>query len=182
MIAVGYMAKRVAARPDWLVAERVADLYSVSGCISKDFADYIDDWKHNGYWLFDSPQAIVEVAQRNAIDLTGTGLFFYECHEWELDETEGRWVPFQPEPSLVTRVVAPGRRALEGYDVVTFCARTSPECSPLSCNALASEVETNRHCLLPTLERAKQLLEEGRFKNTEPGPFRIFAVYSTDWS
>ena len=70
---------------------------------------------------------------------------------------------------------------LEGYDVVTFSARTSAECSPLSCNVLAAEMETNEHCLLPSFERAAQLLEEGRFTNAEPGPYRVFAVHSVSW-
>jgi len=49
MVPAGGMAKRVVARPDWLHAERVSSIYSVSGCISEDFADYINFWKHNGY-------------------------------------------------------------------------------------------------------------------------------------
>jgi hypothetical protein len=48
MIPVGYMAKRVHKRPDWLQAPHVVDIFSVSGCISEDFADYINYWKHNG--------------------------------------------------------------------------------------------------------------------------------------
>ncbi len=42
------MAKRVSKRPDWLKAPQVIDIYSVSGCISKNFADYINYWRHNG--------------------------------------------------------------------------------------------------------------------------------------
>ena len=64
---------------------------------------------------------------------------------------------------------------------MSFYARTTPECSPLSCNGLATEVETNRHGLLPSFERAQQVLNEGRFTGSEPGPFRIFAVYSVPW-
>ena len=52
MVPAGYMAKRVVARPDWLPAERVSTIYSVSGCVSNNFADYINLWQHNGYWLF----------------------------------------------------------------------------------------------------------------------------------
>jgi hypothetical protein len=162
MIPVGYMAKRVSVRPEWIKAERVADVYSLSGCVSKDFADYINYWKHNGYWLFDSPEIILQAAEQNGIDLTGTTLFFYEVHELELDDTEGRWRSFEPEPAFATQVILPTKKALEGYDVVTFSARTSAECSPLSCNSLAAEVETNRHCLLASFERAQQLLEDGR--------------------
>jgi len=181
MIPVGYMAKQVSVRPEWIKSERVADVYSVSGCVSRDFADYISYWKHNGYWFFDSPAIILQLARQSSIDLTQTSLFFYEVHELEFDDGEGRWTAFRPEPSFTTRIALPTEKALEGYDVVTFSARTNAECSPLSCNALAAEVETNRHCLLDSFERAQQLLEEGKFKNTEPGPYRIFAVYSTTW-
>ena len=181
MISVGYMAKCVSVRPEWIKAERVADIYSVSGCVSKDFADYISYWKHNGYWFFDSPEIILQLGQQNSIDLAGTRLFFYEVHELEFDDVENRWTPFKPEPSFPTHVVVPIEKVLEGYDVVSFSGSTSVECSPLSCNSLATEVETNQHCLLASFERAQKFLEEGKFKNTEPGPYRIFGVYSTEW-
>lgn len=181
MISVGYMAKRVSSRPKWLQAKSVADVYSVSNCVSNYFADYINYWKHNGYWFFDSPEIIRQVAKEHSIDLTGTSLFYYEVYELEFEEDEGLWKPFKPEPSFTTQVIKPHKKYLEGYDVVTFHIKTSAECSPLSCNSLASEVETNQHCLLASLEHAQQLLEQGKFKNTEPGPYRIFAVYSLDW-
>ena len=179
MVPAGYMAKRVVPRPDWLGAPRVSSIYSVSGCIAENFADYINFWKHNGYWLFDSPQIVVTAARENGVDLAETVLFFYEVHELQFDS--GVWMRFEPEPSFGTMVSIPEARVLEGYDVVTFFARASPECSPLSCNALASEVETNARCLLQSFEQAQQLLEDGAFKNSEPGPYRIFAVYSVEW-
>ncbi len=181
MIPAGYMAKHVVSRPEWLKAERVADIYSVSNCTSSNFADYINYWKHNGFWFFDSPEVIRQVAKEHSLDLTRTSLFYYEVHELEYDENEGLWKPFAPEPSFTTEVIEPRAKNLEGYDVVTFSVRTSPECSPLSCNYIATAVETNSHCLLSSLEQARQLLEQGKFKNTEPGPFRIFAVYSVQW-
>ena len=181
MIPVGYMAKRVSVRPEWLQTERVVDVYSVSHCISNGFADYIHYWMHNGYWFFDSPEIIRQLAQENSIDLKGTSLFYYEAHEREFDEARGGWTSFGPELAFTTKVVVPPRKDLEGYDVVTFSVGTGPECSPLSCNALATKVETNRHCLLASLEQAQHLLESGQFNNSEPGPFRIFAVYSVQW-
>src|SRR5882762_11680399 len=72
------------------------------------------------------------------------------------------------------------KRKLEGYDVVCFTVRTSPECSPLSCNPLAETIPVNEHCLLSSLEEAVRLIERGAFNNSEPGPYRIFAVYSCD--
>ena len=179
MIPAGYMAKRVVARPDWLPAERVSLIYSVSGCVSKNFADYINFWKHNGYWLFNSPQVIIDVARENNVDLADTTLFFYEVHELQFNS--GTWAPFEPEPSVGTNVSVPEAEALEGYDVVTFHGQTSPECSPLSCNSLAARVETNPRCLLQSFEHARTLLDNGTFNDSEPGPYRIFAVYSVAW-
>ena len=179
MIPAGYMAKRVAARPASPSAERVPSIYSVSGCISKNCADYINFWKHNGYWLFNSPDVIVEVARENNIDLAETTLFFYEVHELQFNS--GEWTSFQPEPSFGTNVSVPAAKVLEGYDVVTFYLQTSPECSPLSCNSLAAKVETNARCLLQSFDRARTLLENGTFHNSEPGPYRIFAVYPVAW-
>ena len=181
MIPAGYMAKRVMGRPEWLKAEQTIDIYSVSSCISKDFTDYIKYWKHNGYWFFDSPGTIRQLSAAESIDFAGTSLFYYEIYELEFDEKEGQWTPFKPESSFTTQVIEPQSKILEGYDVVTFSARASAECSPLSCNSLAAEVETNQHCLLTSLKEAQDLLEQGRFKNTEPGPYRILAVHSVEW-
>lgn len=181
MIPAGYMAKRICRRPDWLKAERVNDIYSVSSCVSSDFADYINFWKHNGYWLFDCPEAILDLAIERNLDLEGTLLFYYEIYEFEFDQDHHSWTSVSAEPAFGIDVTQPLEKQLEGYDVVTFWVRSSPECSPLSCNSFASEVETNEHCLLSSLEEAKQLLEAGKFKDGEPGPYRIFAVYSVDW-
>jgi hypothetical protein len=180
MIPVGYMAKRITIRPEWLKAERVEDIYSVSSCMSNDFADYSTFWKHNGYWFFDSPEIIKEVSQQNSIELTKTVLFFYEVYELEFNSDKGEWVLILPDPAFTTDVAMPPEKRLEGYDVVTF-GGSKAECSPLSCNSLATDVETNNHCLLASFEQAKQLIEKGKFKNTEPGNNRIFAVYSTEW-
>jgi hypothetical protein len=177
MIPAGYLAKKVALREDWLAAAGVDDIYSVSGCLSKDFVDYIPHWKHNGYWLFNSVADIQSLARELSIDLSDCRLFYYEIFELELDEETMKWQAFEPEPFGIA-VVPPAGWRLEGYDVVSFYARSSAECSPLSCNSLAETIPTNRHCLLETLDEAKQLLEGGAFADVEPGPFRIFAVYS----
>jgi hypothetical protein len=177
MIPAGYMAKRVSSRPEWLNARQVRDIYSVSDCVSKNFADYVDYWKHNGYWFFDSPDIIKQIAKENSIDLTGTSLFYYEVYERQFNADGRRWEPFAPE-AFETQVIAPVHKSPEGYDVANFYAGSTPECSLLSCNHMAETIETNPHCLLPSVEIAKSLLESGTFDDCEPGPYRIFAVYS----
>ena len=71
MLPVGYLFKHVALRPEWIKASHVEDIYSLASCISDNFADYINYWRHNGYWLFDSPTIIEVLAENNGIDLTG---------------------------------------------------------------------------------------------------------------
>jgi hypothetical protein len=179
MIRVGYMAKRVRPKPDWLQAPQVIDIYSVSNCQSEDFADYIPYWKHNGYWFFDSPEIIKAVATEHSIQLEGTSLFYYEVFEMEFDGES--WHPFSPEPSFPTNVVPPSNKQLEGFDVVNFTARTSPECSGLSCSSLAKDLHTNGHCLFASFNEAERNVSEGAFNESEPGPYRIFSVYTVDW-
>jgi len=70
----------------------VLDVYSVSNCVNDDFADYIKYWKHNGYWLFDSPEIIQTVARENSIQLAGTLLFYYEVFEKEFDGSAGAFI------------------------------------------------------------------------------------------
>jgi hypothetical protein len=64
-----------------------------------------DYWKHNGYWLFDSPEVIRGVAKENSVPLEGTFLFYYEVYEMEFDGQQ--WRAYQPESSFPTNVVPP---------------------------------------------------------------------------
>ena len=180
MIPAGYMLKKVIRRPDWLNVANVDDIHSLSGCISKNFAHYIKYWKHNGYWLFDSPSAMEEIARENSLPLAGMTLFYYEVYDEQFDEDSREWSTFEPEASFPTNVEEPASAQLEGYDVTTFSVGTSPECSPLSCTGLAAEVTVNWHCLFESFEQAKRALERGQFVDSEPGPFRIFAVYTVN--
>jgi len=172
------MVKKVRIRPHWLQNDTVSDIYSVSGCMSPNLEDYVRHWKHNGYWLFDSPEVIEGLAAVRRMELGVATLFYYEVYETEYDHDAGVWRPFAPEHSLRTDVVEPDDRKLEGFDIVSFSGGTCAECSPLSCNNMASTIKVNRHCLIDTLEAAKSYLENGAFRQCEPGPYRLFAVYT----
>lgn len=130
MVPGGYMAKRVVSKPDWLKASGIEDIYSVSGCLSKDFADYITFWKHNGHWFFDSPEVIEHVAREHSIDLAGSTMFYYEVHEQEFDDAIGQWCPYERKEVFTTNVRLPDQTNLAGFDIVSSASRNSPECSP----------------------------------------------------
>ncbi len=177
MIAAGYMAKVVAPKPDWIKSSTALRVCSVSNCVSDDFCDYINHWKHNGYWFFNSPGDILSVADSDPKSAKEYEVFYYEMYENQFDEEAATWAPFVPEESFRTDVVVPVHKDLLGFDVVTYSVQTSPECSPLSCNNLAEKIVVNDNCLLASFDEAKHLVESGGFSNSEPGPFRIIAVY-----
>jgi hypothetical protein len=114
------MAKTNIEKPTGFELDCVRDVYSVSSCVNQDFTDYIDCWKHNGYWLFDSPEVIREVAREKAASLEGANLFYYEAYEMEFDERQMSWTSFGPEPGMKTNVEVPEHKKLEGFDLVTF--------------------------------------------------------------
>lgn len=177
MTPVGYMYKTVSLRPEWLETDQVEDVYSVSACVSEDFCeDWINYWKHNGYWFFDSPSIMESIANEQAISLDGMKLFFYKMYEKQWDVDIGEWFEFEPEKEFVTDVLEPLESVVAGYDVVSYFCQTSSECSPLSCNHLAQERKVNRHCLLSNLDEAKGLIESGVLQDCEPGPYRIIEV------
>ena len=179
------MAKRIEKKDEWLKAPQVEDICSVAKCISHDFCDYIKFWKHNGWWVFDSPRIIHELTGAEGLNLEGMTLLYYEVYEKQYNEDKREWEDFTPEASFETNVEVPdevGKRFL-GYDIVTYSCQNSSECSPLSCNGMAAKIPTNKHCLLDDFNEARRLLESGDFDiyNSEPGPFRIIAVYEVAW-
>ena len=112
----GYLYKTVAVPAAGMdLPDNVTAIHSVSGCISKDFADYTSHWLHNGYWLFDHPQPMHEIAAEDEIDLSEMALFYYEIYEQEFDDTTRTWMAFVPdglpvrvaEPETKTRLVLP---------------------------------------------------------------------------
>lgn len=177
MIPAGYLYKRIVAAAPAVTVPGVIDVYSVSNCVNDDFARYVDFWRHNGFWLFDSPSVMQQLAAEHRLSLDGLTLCYYEVYEQRFD-LEGRWVTFAADPSFDTAVVPPDAPTLVGFDVVTSWAGGAPEHSPLSCNDLAAELPVNEHCLFATLDEAIRALQDGRFKDGEPGPWQIFAVYT----
>jgi len=113
------MYKTVVGRPEGLKAPSVDDIYSVSNCISPDFADWINAWKHNGYRFFDDPQIIEELARAECIVLDEMTLFFYRMYEQEWDPEDKEWRRISPESGFRTKVGIPRKLVLEGFDVVT---------------------------------------------------------------
>ncbi len=162
MIPIGYMAKYIEAKTDWLRTDQVVEIVSVQSCFSKDFADWIHFWRHNGYWFFDSPEVIIALASDHGLDLSTVRWFYYEAYEKEFNDVEEVWQAFEPQESFETKVVPPIE--IPVCLDTTLCSLrwpggSSAECSLLSCNRLAEKIRVNRDCLLETFEEAMSLID-----------------------
>jgi hypothetical protein len=175
MIQAGYMYKQIVLPEGWNCLH-VTKIYSVSHCISKDFADYIPFWKHNKYWFFNNPEDMAIIIKEQKIS-DEFELLFYELYEKEFDEGEGVWQDFTVEESFGYQVTAPVQREFLGFDIVSYSLGTSHQCSPLSCNGLCQDVEVNEYCLLDDFDHAIRLTETLNTSKAEPGPYRIIAVH-----
>lgn len=182
MIPVGYMLKRVRNSPAWLGVSHVDQVYSVSSCISENFRqEWMDDWKHNGYWFFNDPETLEQLLVKHGISKSGLTLFFYYLHEEQWLSENRRWVPISPFEGVETRVVLPAVSRLCGYDIVTLSDQSFPECLPLSCNGLCRTVDVNSCRLLGSLENAIEVVEGLSTSIAEPGPYGIYEVYKIGW-
>lgn len=172
------MAKKIVDRPSWMKCEKVQQIWSVSGCVSPNFTNYINYWKHNGYWLFDNPKTILEIMKLEGLNFNEFQLFFYEVFEKQYCYFEKAWETFEPEATFETNVIIPRQKILVGFDIVTYYCGNAAEHSPLSCNSLADEVEVNSRCLMASLDAVTSIVTSELYEGCEEGPARLIAVYS----
>ena len=198
MIPVGYLRKKITARPEWLRLPAVANIVAVSDCVMKDVIDVFTLGRFNGWYFYDSSTTLDELLRAQGADFDGTVLLYSEVFESAYDrdaraetypyeeflrdtptdptDKAHAWIPLPSSDGLVN-VQTPTQCALLGYDVCSFSMGNAPECCPLSCNSIAQHVEVNEHGLFASLENAKAALERGFFDRSEPGPLRIFAIH-----
>ena len=170
-VLIGYFPKKVASRPAWLQAPAVREICSVSECIATGPEGWISRWAHNELWMYDSEQ-LAESVIPAAAEADAFRLYAY------------RLLPVlfragAQEPLEVPRLTPhplPATFASLGFDVVSRSVGTAFECSPLSCNGMATQFEVNEHCLVPTPEGAVEFARWCADEEPEPGPYVVVEV------
>jgi hypothetical protein len=170
-VLLGYFPKRLSVPPDWMRARGVEEIGSVSLCIAGGPDGWLEAWKHNPWGFFSSPEtarSLVPGDERADYRLYAYALYPVEYREdgeepMEVDAPEA--TPLGREYDLV------------GYDVASRSAGSYFECSPLSCNMLAEEIDVNRYCLFSTLDDARELARSAEEKRCEPGPYHVVQVW-----
>ncbi len=173
MIDAGYFAKHVAPRPDWLNAPAVREICSASDCLSRAPDGWIDHWLHNGFgWFNRVADALAVVPQDSG---AAARLFAYRIHPQLFRAGAGSdlVVPADVRPDPI-----PSTFERLGFDSVSksMAGVLGFECSPLSCNSMASEMETNECCLFHSLEAAVVGATRFSIEQPEPGDYYVIEV------
>jgi hypothetical protein len=182
-IPIGYFAKWIVERPEWLNVPNVEDICSVSECMSAGPDDWFSLWKHNALCLFDDEQVIADIASElgrpEPFDLFAYALIpirFAADGEAQITLAELP-NPAGPAPNAASRPLDYERL---GFD----CVQTGWHdnivgfgCSPLSCNGRAAEIPVNRHCLIDRLDDAIEAARRFAKEQPEPGVYYVVEVW-----
>ncbi len=164
-------------------AKQGSGVASVSGCISRRPANWIDRWNFNRAFCWDSEAAALASVPIEA--------------KWEFRLFAYRLIPVLFSTSNQPRAVSiddlfanslpplpdspgpSGYRSL-GYDIVELPPppATGFGCSPLSCNGMAKEIPVNKFCLVDNLGTAFVIARQFAKGRPEPGPYVVIEVLS----
>lgn len=175
-ILVGYFPLRIVSRPGFIKNERVTDICSATSCVSDSPTDWVDFWKHNDMWVYNTPDlawSVVEPSLKDRYDL-----FAFKVFPERVEVKKPS--PFDRSPfvlpSMGVQVMDESFEKL-GYDIVMRYAGNRFEHSPLSCNGLADEYDVNSHCLIDDARKAFEIAATFEEKGAEPGPYYVVEVW-----
>lgn len=171
-VLIGFFPK-ITECPELFREAGLEEICSVSECISAGPPDWIDAWKHNAWFVFDSEELAREMVPA---DPARYDLYAYKIFPIKFD---GELTPIDVEPSAAGDLS--GYKFL-GYDIVSRSCDYAFECSPLSCNGGYKRFRVNKRCLIDDLESAwaiaSELARSAKEKGGwEPGPYYLVAVY-----
>jgi hypothetical protein len=168
----GYFPKHVVPRPDWLVCPTVVDICSVSACVSDRPREWVGHWLHNDLGLYGTP----DIARR-VIGPADPPMRIFAYRVSTVRFIEGLPQPWD-WPEDARPIPMPDTYVSLGFDAAHkyMDGILGFECSPLSCNGLASEWPVNRHCLLDDLGTAIEAAEAFSISQPEPGMYYVVEV------
>jgi hypothetical protein len=169
-VLTGYFPKITALRPEWLKAAHITEICSASECMSSGPSDWIDAWKHNDHWVYDSLEIATSVIME---DKSRFEIFAFK--QYPIKINHGKIETEEVSEPNVTPL--PADFKFLGYDAVSRSAGNAFECSPLSCNGGAETIPCNPYCLFDTFEDALEGAKTFSSGVWEPGPYYVVEIY-----
>jgi hypothetical protein len=174
VIEAGYFVKQIAPKPEAMPVPGVREICSVSECISPGPEGWVEHWRHNQFGWYNRVADALDVVP--ADQRSNYRVFAYRLYPEMF--RKGRRIPVAVPEDVRPEPVPSNFRTL-GFDAVSKTPETvlSFECSPLSCNGMASEMEVNEYCLFPDLDAALRGAERfSREEGVEPGDYYVVEV------
>jgi len=196
-ILIGYFPRRqTGPPPNYRLPPGVTEIANVGHYTSDGPANWIDQWRHNGMWFFDS-EALARKVIADAIQIDiesdsqrdppwrvklsrepGCSYDFYAYRMFPCRFVDGRQEPYDlsglqcdPLPTDYERL---------GCDAVNWSGSAHLGCSPLFCNGRAGDIPVNRFCLIDEPERAlalAQIFSGSHGNGCEPGDYFVLEVW-----
>lgn len=170
-VHIGYFPKKVTPRPEWLQAPAVREICSVSECIASGPEGWISRWAHNDLGVYDTEQLAGSMIP------AGTEGDTFRLYAYRLLPILFRARAEEPlDLPRLTVQPPPETFVFLGFDVVSRSVGMAFECSPLSCNGMATQFEVNEYCLVSSPESALELARWFADEEPEPGPYVVVEV------
>lgn len=175
-VLIGYFPKKTMGKNEWFGSGPVEEVCSVSGCMSRAPENWINEWKHNAWGLYDSEDLAWEIVHD---DPTAYDMYAYKLFPFRFDGGAASTVS----------VDSTADARLADYDFLGYDPISREEAftfefghSPLSCNGGFEQYPVNQFCLLDDLEDAlriaAEIAEAAKNKGSwEPGPYYLCEVY-----
>ncbi len=179
MIDAGYFPKQITPMPEWQATMGVVEVCSVSNHIAKPPGGWIERWLHNDFGWFNrecDALAVVPAGQRGTYRL-------YAYRILPAFFRHGSRQAFVLPANVHPDPVPESFRSL-GYDSVSKSIEPgfTFECSPLSCNLLATEIKANACCLFDSLADAVAGAVRFSIEQPEPGDYYVGEVLERPWT
>ncbi len=173
LVPIGFFPKDTTVPADWTDSDSVSEICSVSHCVTSGPEDWIDHWLHNDFGYYNSEQ--------DALAICGDKAASFHLMAFRMLPAmfkDGLLLDFEVPDFPITQIS--DHYVQLGFDVSNATLGKSGfpflECSPLSCNGFAKEIQVNQFCLVDTLESAIQLAKKVSVGGAEPGPYFVVEV------
>ncbi len=167
---IGYFPKKRLPTPEWLSGTAAEEVCSISECLAPGPPGWIEHWIHNDWGYFNSVADALSVmpGDNSEYQILALALLPRRFENGNSSAMEVRVPQVEALPDSFVPL---------GFDVASKSVSFSFECSPLSCNLMAEEIQVNRYCLLDEMEQALQAASRFSLEQPEPGDYYVIQVH-----